>query len=281
MIVDRIVNYCENLTIGLGGPEIKNTKLFYIDEPSKDFTISSRKMIKGDKVSLPQWLPFDNICLQFNDGTAIWFTEHITENSDGIIIKDVRTIHSAGFSHKISFDSTIKNRMVNRYCQFAVSINNGFYEPYYIEMSDNLEFIAYDSTHSEFVSGLLMTRVLILWKFLAFLSCKNTKIVLNKHKRKKLNRQKKPLLSYYTLEIKNIKSITESKANQKNIWSNRIHLCRGHFKTYTVENPLFGSITGRFWWQPSVRGQNKKGVVMKDYVVSNSLSSLPDSPAHK
>jgi hypothetical protein len=51
------------------------------------------------------------------------------------------------------------------------------------------------------------------------------------------------------------------------LWHNRIHFQLGHFKTYTAEKPLFGHITGRFWWQPHVRGKNKDGIVMKDYVV--------------
>ena len=47
----------------------------------------------------------------------------------------------------------------------------------------------------------------------------------------------------------------------------RVHLCRGHFKEYTNENPLFGKHVGRFWWQPMVRGDKKRGVLNKDYDV--------------
>lgn len=47
----------------------------------------------------------------------------------------------------------------------------------------------------------------------------------------------------------------------------RVHLCRGHFKEYTPEKPLLGKATGRFWWQPSVRGEKKRGVLNKDYVI--------------
>jgi hypothetical protein len=50
---------------------------------------------------------------------------------------------------------------------------------------------------------------------------------------------------------------------------NRVHLCHGHFKNYTEGNPLFGKYTGRYWWQPFVRGNKKKGVVMKDYLVKS------------
>ena len=83
------------------------------------------------------------------------------------------------------------------------------------------------------------------------------------NKRVKLGRQ--PLFTYHTLVLKPVGKKQESIP--KHLWNNRIHLQRGHFKTYTTDKPLFGHITGRFWWQPHVRGQNKNGVVMKDYSV--------------
>jgi hypothetical protein len=104
---------------------------------------------------------------------------------------------------------------------------------------------------------------------LMLLSCKNIgaetvypAVALNK-KRKKRGRQ--PLFSYHTLVLKPVGKKQESIPG--NQWNNRIHLQRGHFKTYTVDKPLFGNISGRFWWQPHVRGQNRDGVVMKDYEI--------------
>lgn len=47
-----------------------------------------------------------------------------------------------------------------------------------------------------------------------------------------------------------------------------LHICRGHFKTYTEEAPLFGRITGTYWWSDQVRGSAKNGIVVKDYEVS-------------
>lgn len=46
-----------------------------------------------------------------------------------------------------------------------------------------------------------------------------------------------------------------------------LHWVRGHFKTFTQERPLFGSVAGTFWWTPRLRGSKKAGVVVKDYVV--------------
>ena len=104
---------------------------------------------------------------------------------------------------------------------------------------------------------------------LLFLSCRNvtTKEVpapdkLNSKRKRKGNL---PIFSYRILVIKSTGKKQESIP--KHLWNNRIHLARGHFKTYTKENPLFGKIVGRYWWQPHVRGRNIDGVVMKDYEI--------------
>lgn len=108
--------------------------------------------------------------------------------------------------------------------------------------------------------------------FLLLLNCKNITaeinspdLALNKARRK---RGKQELFSYKTLKI----SLPSDKTNlhennQQAEEHNRIHFCRGHFKEYTADKPLFGKITGLWWWQPHVRGQNKDGIVMKDYEV--------------
>jgi hypothetical protein len=46
-----------------------------------------------------------------------------------------------------------------------------------------------------------------------------------------------------------------------------LHIARGHFKTYSVDRPLFGRIAGTFWWSPVLRGSVEHGTVVKDYVV--------------
>lgn len=84
------------------------------------------------------------------------------------------------------------------------------------------------------------------------------------NKRKKYGKRK--LFTYKTLIIKPTGKKQKSQALQ-GLWDNRIHLCRGHFKEYTAEKPLFGKITGRYWWQPSIRGNAKNGMIVKDYEV--------------
>lgn len=85
---------------------------------------------------------------------------------------------------------------------------------------------------------------------------------LNKKRGKK---RKAPLFSYKTLIVK--PTGKDYQSVPKGLWNNRIHFCRGHFKTYTKDAPLFGRFTGRYWWQPHTRGRNTKGVVHKDYKI--------------
>jgi hypothetical protein len=87
---------------------------------------------------------------------------------------------------------------------------------------------------------------------------------------KRIKNNKMPLFSYHTLIIKPIGKRQESIP--KHLWENRIHLRRGHFKTYSSEKPLFGTIYGRFWWQPHVAGRNKMGIVLKDYEIRNEYT---------
>lgn len=47
-----------------------------------------------------------------------------------------------------------------------------------------------------------------------------------------------------------------------------MHICRGHFKRFTEEKPLFGRLTGLYWWPMHVRGSVKHGVVDKDYALA-------------
>lgn len=101
------------------------------------------------------------------------------------------------------------------------------------------------------------------------LSCKNitTEIIkapesLNKKRRKN---GKQEIFDYHILNVTMPGEKQGYKENGESLSHNRVHLCRGHFKEYTQEHPLFGRHTGLYWWQPHVRGQNKDGIVMKEY----------------
>ena len=45
-------------------------------------------------------------------------------------------------------------------------------------------------------------------------------------------------------------------------------MCRGHVKTYTTKRPLFGKVEGSFYFSPHMRGDEHRGILLKDYVYS-------------
>ena len=90
---------------------------------------------------------------------------------------------------------------------------------------------------------------------------------LNKKRRKK---SKQELFKYHTLQLQlPSKSKEALHIEDDSIKTDRrLHFCRGHFKTYTNENPLFGKHVGRYWWHPQIKGNKSEGFVMKDYSIN-------------
>lgn len=102
------------------------------------------------------------------------------------------------------------------------------------------------------------------------LHCKN--IILEAPERsqkaiKKAEKHNRPFFRYYTLRVTG-KTITKgmNALHTKRNEENALHVCRGHFRTYTEEAPLFGKFTGTYWVDPHMRGGHSR-VVMKDYKV--------------
>lgn len=78
-----------------------------------------------------------------------------------------------------------------------------------------------------------------------------------------------PQETYKILDIGELKTQAKTSAKETNEseLSRALHICRGHFKTYTDENPLFGNITGTYWWPMHKRGDAKNGTAKKDYKI--------------
>ena len=108
----------------------------------------------------------------------------------------------------------------------------------------------------------------------ALLSCKNiTALPVDppeKLNKKRIKNGKTPLYRYHvlTVDVNKGRKLAD-KSPIQNVGIMPVHLCRGHFKEYSEEKPLFGKITGRFWWQPFARGNVKKGIVDKDYSIKS------------
>lgn len=79
----------------------------------------------------------------------------------------------------------------------------------------------------------------------------------------------KPLLRYHIIEIEAMKELLRTDGSVETVGLRKaLHICRGHFATYTEDRPLFGKHAGTFWVPAHVRGRSENGVVVSDYRVN-------------
>ena len=107
--------------------------------------------------------------------------------------------------------------------------------------------------------------------FLKILSCKNVKTEEIKPKitRQMKRHNIKAGYSYHILTVTTPNKTCKPSSNTSE-YHNRVHFCRGHFKEFFPDNPLFGKYTGLYWWQPHLRGRNKTGFIDKEYHIVNN-----------
>ena len=81
-------------------------------------------------------------------------------------------------------------------------------------------------------------------------------------------RHRVPLVKYQTVNIDPMRRIlrSEGKAHETGI-RKALHICRGHFRTYSPEKPLFGKVAGTFFVPMHTRGSAKAGINIPDYRV--------------
>jgi len=123
-----------------------------------------------------------------------------------------------------------------------------------------------DSPREELVSPLH-----ILGLGLSFCHCKNVS-----RKEQEIaasprfhQRQRIPIIKFHTLNINPMRETLRRQGRSDEVGISRaLHICRGHFATYTPEHPLFGKYVGTFWRPDHVRGTKESGEVHKKYSVN-------------
>jgi hypothetical protein len=111
---------------------------------------------------------------------------------------------------------------------------------------------------------------------MCFLHCKNVTVQKSEphspHTVKAYRKMGKPLYRYHTISIVPNHQIGKGVGHHGPNAAAAIHICRGHFKTFTADKPLLGKHTGIYWWGMQVRGRKESGVVMKEYSVEPEKS---------
>lgn len=107
---------------------------------------------------------------------------------------------------------------------------------------------------------------------LSFLHCRNvsTRTVDPPAKLSAKHARKRgvPLYSYRVIDIAPMQAVLEKEGGVSGVGVQKaLHICRGHFKTYTEQAPLFGQHAGTWFWADTVRGDPAAGLSMHDYRV--------------
>lgn len=129
---------------------------------------------------------------------------------------------------------------------------------------------------STVVAGRLMEYPFLLAS--SFMHCRNVRLMKDEPPPRLSRRHERkhgfPLTARYTLLIDPMRKVLEREGEASGGGLPKaLHICRGHFKTYTEEKPLFGKRTGTYWWPQTVRGAKKHGEVVKDYAVKAPRSA--------
>jgi hypothetical protein len=124
------------------------------------------------------------------------------------------------------------------------------------------------------VGGTMLSVRMTMPLFLAisFMHCKNVSLPTveppSPVSRKAEQRYGRPLTRYRVLEIMPMREILNREgAAERTGLKRALHICRGHFATYSDEKPLFGKYAGTYWKPQHVRGSKARGEVVKDYAV--------------
>jgi hypothetical protein len=113
------------------------------------------------------------------------------------------------------------------------------------------------------------------------LNCKNISLQKHEHDRVTAKRLLKrdgvaaAHYRYHTLVVR--KGFSDSDGPGQKTETMPLHVCRGHYRTYTADAPLFGRYTGRYYVPSHARGTAKNGIVDKDYVVKTTECCVRES----
>lgn len=274
MLIDDL----RELDIHLGPDKIRDAVVFRIGERIEEF--GAAHLGETIKEPLPSLLPYRNMVTHYN-GSLEWYLSN-DYSDEGLTLAcsffrpgSISDLHYGATPRLVIFitiDKTTRSFT-------GANIYYPHQKQYEYDNNRRRSNSTLLSTYSDSeVSNQMTHAYAYLQAFLNILSCKNIKTELEnpdeKIQQKRAAKGKLPLVSFYTLKIQNIAH--DEKSTSSGLWSNRVHFCRGHMKIYTADAPLFGRHVGRFWFPPHVRGDKKKGVIIKDYEVSVPKTNIED-----
>jgi hypothetical protein len=108
---------------------------------------------------------------------------------------------------------------------------------------------------------------------LTFANCSNTRITeapstnWKPSVARRRQQQGQTDVIWHLLEIGGTRKLLAASGNSETGLKQRLHIARGHFKSFEKGKGLFGRHHGLYWWDQQSRGSRIKGEVRKAYVI--------------
>ena len=218
----------------------------------------------------PSKLPYENIILN-NSCAPLWIFSEEKNEKYILYFTSIRKDFYRKNKHSLHYEDRVLESMKIE-CSYVIELDNislKVIDARYID-EKRTEHDYSDNDWEKIEINCIIDASLI-YHFLLFLSCRNVR-ASRKSPDKKIQKKrektgKKPLVSFYVLEVESTKSETTEKSKSQGKWTNRVHLCRGHVKHYSKEKPHVSGFVGNMWCPPHIKGDKSKGEIVKEYSI--------------
>jgi hypothetical protein len=128
------------------------------------------------------------------------------------------------------------------------------------------------SSISEKQSGMVTLETYFALTGICFAHCRGVRATEHRQPRQQRRARQRanqpPLFDYRTIDIGPAVGILRKEGHiERNGIAVALHLCRGHFRNYTDEAPLFGKYTGTVYIPMHLRGRDVTRTIIHDYRV--------------
>lgn len=222
--------------------------------PIVDYVVENKEIdLFGEIKKVSLTLPFEKLFMEFKyDGG---YKGILLEQSEEILI-------ATYIAHSFKYKST------NWWATWEVSLDE--YGHYVNDVMHHMDYL--NAEEKNITKGTIIATFMIAEFALGLINCRNIELIEHEPDEKLSaihnKRYRFPLTKFKTIGIKSFGREYENESQPKEYQGLMpLHLRRGNFATYTDDAPLFGKYTGTFWRPATVVGEEKRGIVVKDYKV--------------
>ena len=142
-----------------------------------------------------------------------------------------------------------------------------YYDPPDYSSLDGPEYSHIEIPSPEEVGMVVASWAGIVMAVFRFMHLKNVELMdaTDERPRRVRRRAQKRGIEYKVLAVRRKRKLYPVTGLPAHGEQKRLHLVRGHIKTYTPEAPGMGHLVGSYYWGPHLRGDIEAGEIVKDY----------------